>query len=139
MGATTGRMSDKPPASTVTDRAAERRRGPRMENADAIRAELISVRARLRVPEIGLGGFSVESAFPLKPGSVYRFRFSQDLADEMPSRVRARAVHSRRASGDDESPLFVTGLAFVDDRPRDRDAVGRLIDRVTSRLAFELS
>jgi hypothetical protein len=124
---------------TMSDREtpdAERRASPRLDAADLVRGELTSVRMKVTVAEIGLGGFSVITDFPLDPGALYRFRFSRDLADEAPARVRARAVYCRKVSADGEPGRHVTGLAFVDERPRDRQAIGQLLDHVMSPLTL---
>jgi hypothetical protein len=120
--------------SEVPRRDDERRASPRLDATDLIRGELATVRMKVVVAEIGLGGFSVVTEFPLDPGATYRFRFSRDLADTTPARVRARAVYSRRP--DPEADRFVTGFAFVNEKPRDQQAIGQLLDHVMSPLSM---
>jgi hypothetical protein len=115
---------------------AERRSSPRLDASNLVRGELASVRMKVTVAEIGLGGFSVITDFPLDPGALYRFRFSRDLADDAPARVRARAVYSRRVSAEGTPGQWVTGLAFVNEKPRDRQAIGQLLDHVMSPLSL---
>lgn len=114
----------------------ERRASPRLDATNLVRGELASVRMKVTVAEIGLGGFSVVTGFPLEPGALYRFRFSKDLADDMPARVRARAVYTRRVASNESPAEYVTGLAFVNEKPRDRQAIGRLLDHVMSPLSI---
>ncbi|MEZ5318805.1 MAG: hypothetical protein R2752_15505 [Vicinamibacterales bacterium] len=121
---------------TDSPASAERRCSPRLDATDLLIAELASVRARVAVAEVGLGGFSVITDFPLEAGSLYRFRFSRGLADDAPARVRARAIYSRRPA-DAVRGSFVTGLSFVNERPRDRRAIGELLDHVMSPLSVQ--
>jgi hypothetical protein len=128
-------MTGQVPQMPTDSPASERRFSPRLDAFDLILAELASVRARVAVSEVGLGGFSVLTDFPLEAGALYRFRFARGLADATPARVRARAIHSRRLEADPRGG-FVTGLSFVNERPRDRRAIGELLDHVMSPLSL---
>ena len=50
------------------------------------------------------------------------------------ARVRARAVYSRKP--DPGIDRFVTGFAFVNEKPRDQQAIGQLLDHVMSPLSM---
>jgi hypothetical protein len=88
------------------------------------------------VREVGLGGFSVETRDPLRPGAVLAVALTVDDAVDLT--VRARVVHCRPRTELDAAGLYITGLEFVvDDTSDESAAVAVLVDRLTSVLSFD--
>jgi hypothetical protein len=105
----------------------ERRRSPRIEiqgRLDTPAAPSVIVR------EISLGGlsFSSQSAFPV--GTVHQFRLT--LGDGSEVVVSGRVLRSLQKTADDGSPLFVTGVQFLDDDVEDdQPSIGGLIGKLS--------
>lgn len=90
----------------------------------------------VRVRDIGLGGFSIETMTPLEPGGEHLIRFVS--ADEWSAVLTALVSNCRPSCGEDGSPLYVAGLSFMpDDRPDTRRTVETLIEKVTSVQLYQ--
>ena len=85
----------------------------------------------MRVRDIGLGGFSIETMEPLATGVEHRVRFVSH--DDWSTVLAARVSNCRPSCADDGSPLYVAGCAFsAEDRPEIKQTVQILIEKVTS-------
>ena len=90
----------------------------------------------MRVRDIGLGGFSIETVTPLETGGEHQIRFS--ATDAWSAVITALVANCRPSCADDGSPLFVSGLSFLpDDRPDSRRTVEILIEKVTSVQLYQ--
>ena len=120
----------------MTTPAAERRKHPRFLAAGKIAGHLIDRDMPVRVRDIGLGGFSIETMTPLEPGGEHLIRFVS--ADEWSAVLAALVSNCRPSCGEDGSPLYVAGLSFMpDDRPDTRRTVETLIEKVTSVQLYQ--
>jgi len=77
---------------------------------------------------MSLGGLSMETEVAFPVGSVHDF--SLTLGDGASVMVKGEVVYSRPASPPDGSPLFVTGVRFVDEGEDTADP-GEIISRVS--------
>jgi hypothetical protein len=85
----------------------------------------------VRIRDIGLGGFSIETMAPLEPGIEHRVRFVS--RDDWSTVLPARISNCRPSCSGDGAPLFVSGFAFSgDEKPETKRAVQILIEKVTS-------
>ena len=108
----------------------ERRRFPRFAAAGRLAGHLIDQDLPVRVRDIGLGGFSVETMTPMPEGGNHRVRFISH--DDWTTVLNARLANCRPSCADDGSPLFVSGFAFLnDDTPETRRTVEVLVEKVT--------
>ena len=109
----------------------ERRKHPRFPAADRLAGHLLDHDLPVRVRDIGLGGFSVETMAPMASGTDHRVRFIS--RDDWSTVLPARLANCRPSCADDGSPLYVSGFAFLDeDAPDTRRTVEVLIEKVTS-------
>jgi hypothetical protein len=107
----------------------ERRRSPRIELLGRLHGHSVSLDLPVRVIEISLGGMAVETAVPFPVGAVHLFRLT--LGDDSTVELGARVMHCRNTAPDGTTPVFVTGLQFVDEDPEDPgNPVGDIIGRV---------
>jgi hypothetical protein len=73
--------------------------------------------------DVSLGGFSIETAFAMKPDAVRDFTLRGPDGAEMV--LRARVVHSHHEHRSDGADVYVTGVAFLEDvSPSAGDALG---------------
>jgi hypothetical protein len=115
----------------VSDPSVERRRYPRFGTAGRLAGHLIDQDLPVRVRDIGLGGFSIETMEPLATGVEHRVRFVSH--DDWSTVLAARVSNCRPSCADDGSPLYVAGCAFsAEDRPEIKQTVQILIEKVTS-------
>jgi hypothetical protein len=120
----------------VSSPAVERRKHPRFLAAGRITAHLIDRDLAVRVRDIGLGGFSIETMTPLETASEHQIRF--EAADGWSAVMTAFVANCRPSCAADGSPLFVTGLSFLpDDRPDSRRTIEILIEKVTSVQLYQ--
>ena len=108
---------------------------PRIQLLADVRGQILPSHTSVDVREVGLGGFSVETHDPLRPGVVLAFALSVDGAPDLT--LRARVVHCRPRTELDAAGLYVTGLEFVLDDAHDASEAAALIDRLTSVVSFE--
>jgi len=114
----------------------ERRRFPRFAASEKLAGHLIDSDLPVRVRDIGLGGFSVETMEPLEAGIEHRVRFV--ARDDWSTVLAAKIANTRPSCADDGSPLFVSGFAFsADDAPETQHAVQLLIEKVTSVRLYD--
>jgi hypothetical protein len=90
----------------------------------------------VRVRDIGLGGFSIETMEPLAEGIEHRVRFV--ARDDWSTVLPARVSNSRPSCAEDGSPLFVAGFAFsAGDKPETKQTVQILVEKVISVQLYE--
>jgi len=108
----------------------ERRQYPRFSAAGRLAGHLIDRDLPVRVRDIGLGGFSIETMEPMPAGDEHRVKFIS--VDDWSTILAARLANCRPSCAEDGSPLYVSGFAFVGDSPDTRRTVEVLIEKVTS-------
>ena len=109
----------------------ERRKHPRFAAAGRLAGHLLEHDLPVRVRDIGLGGFSVETMEPLATGVDHRVRFISH--DDWSTILQARIANCRPSCAEDGSPLYVAGFAFVDDgTPETKRTVSVLLEKVTT-------
>ncbi len=109
--------------ATMTD---DRRRSPRIELLGRVHGHSVSLDLPVRVVQISLGGMAIETAMAFPVGAVHLFRLT--LGDDSTTELTGRVMHSRNTAPDGATPVFTTGIQFVDGDSD--DAVGDLITRV---------
>jgi hypothetical protein len=107
----------------------ERRRSPRIEILDRLQGHIVARDAPVTVRNIGLGGMSIEAPAPFAAGSAHEF--SLTIGDGSAVLLRGRVLYSRETSRPDGSPVYVTGIVFIDDELSEVEpGVGDLIDKI---------
>jgi PilZ domain-containing protein len=107
--------------------SSERRRSPRIEILGRLHGHIAALDVAVKVREISLGGFSLETAFPFPADAVHDF--SLTMGDGSATQVRGRVVRSTEAKASDGSRLYVTGVQFIDDEPSEGDStIGDIVD-----------
>ena len=109
--------------SAATD---DRRRAPRVQLLGRLHGHSVSLDLPVRVVEISLGGMAIETAVPFPIGAVHMF--SLTLGDDSTVELTGRVMHCRNGAPAGESPLYTTGLQFIDDG--DEAIAGDIVDRV---------
>ena len=121
-----------PPQPAV---AHERRTTARLEVNGRIHGELETMNLPVRVREISLGGFSIETPEPV-PDERHVVRFSVPNRWSISLSVWSR--HSRPFCTTDGATHYVTGFEYSDPSdPQTMRAIGSLIERLASVLIFE--
>ena len=128
------RMSEAPRSPAGSGK--ERRRHPRFEVLGRVLGTIVSADLPVRIRDIGLGGFSVETVEPLDTGEVQPFRFT--AMDDWTAVLSARSLHCRPSIAADGSPRFVTGFEFIKEQAADAtETIRALITKVTSVQMFD--
>jgi hypothetical protein len=117
-----------------TGTGASRRRTPRFEVTSGMTVTLDDGTVPVRLRDIGLGGFGLESAGGFSARSRHTARFED--ADGLDVTIQAMAVHSRRAAADMGSERWMTGFTYIIDDTAAGEAVEAVLDRATSCLSF---
>ena len=94
----------------------ERRRTKRVDVRSRMPAQLLALNVPVTVIQIGLGGFRVRTSFVFLVGSIHEFRFP--LGDGSTVDVSARVIHCLPRVTKDGTPVYVTGLEYVDSDDR---------------------
>jgi hypothetical protein len=79
------------------------------------------------IKEIGVGGATIETRFPLHLDSLHDFRMS--LGDR-PIVVKGRVVHCRISDVDQDIVTYRTGIEFVEASDRVVNAIAEYLDGV---------
>lgn len=106
----------------------DRRTSPRIEILGRVHGQAVSLGVPVTVREISLGGMAIETPVPFPMDAVHEFRLT--LGDSSTVLLRGKVVHCRTAAAASGPPLYLSGLAFVDDEPVTGQGVGDLIDRI---------
>ena len=116
--------------------SSERRRYPRFAASEKLAGHLLDSDLPVRVRDIGLGGFSIETMEPLEAGTEHRVRFVS--RDDWSTVLPATIANTRPSCADDGSPLFVSGFAFAADHSQEtKQTVQILIEKVTSVRLYD--
>ncbi len=107
--------------------SSDRRTSPRIEILGRVHGQAVSLDVPLKVREISLGGMAIETPVPFPLGAVHEFRLT--LGDGSTVLLRARVVHCRPA-GAATTPLFLSGMHFVDDEAVTGQSVEDFIERI---------
>jgi PilZ domain len=91
----------------------DRRRSPRIELLGRLQGHSVSLEVPIVVREISLGGMAIETSEHLPAGSIHEFRLT--LGDDSVVELLGRVMHSRNTALPDATPVFVTGVQFIDD------------------------
>jgi len=94
----------------------ERRRSPRVPATNPARLPI-------GLRDVSLSGFAIETKKLLPINSVQEFRLA--YPDGRSVILRARVAYSRRESGSQGSPIYVTGAEFLADVTARRSPVAR--------------
>src|SRR5215207_7297270 len=78
----------------------------------------------MTIREIGLGGASVETVFPLHLDSLHDLRLTLGNRSVI---LKGRVVHSRVTDMDQEAVIYRTGLEFVEPSERVKVAIAEYI------------
>jgi hypothetical protein len=116
------------------ENGSERRRHQRFPAHERVVGHLTSPRLPVRVRDVGIGGFSVETVEPLDIGVTQTVRFT--TVDDWSALLPARSLHCRPSVAADGTPRYATGFAFIDEAKSLR-TVQHLIEQVTSMKLFE--
>jgi hypothetical protein len=103
----------------------DRRSTPRLEVLGRLHGQLVSLDVPISIGNVGLGGFSAESAMPFPLGARHQFRFTTHQGSEVD--IRAVVVHRRPGYSADGQTFFVTGFSFVHDPLHDTAGDIRLL------------
>jgi hypothetical protein len=123
-------------ASTSTaGLGADRRRTPRLEVNGRIDGYLESTGEPVRIRDIGLGGFSIETPDPV-PDGVHVMRFS--VEGQWSISLSAMIRYSRPFSTVDGASWYLTGFEYLAQHSRSTQRIAsHLVERLTSILHFE--
>jgi hypothetical protein len=122
------------PSSPQPPTRPDRRASPRLDVNGRIQGELESLNLPVRVCEISLGGFSIETTDPVEPG-LQVMRFTQG---PWSISLSAWSRHSRPFCGTDGEVRHVTGFEYADaQNPDTIQMIRALVERLTSVLLFE--
>jgi hypothetical protein len=94
-----------------------------------LHGQIVPLRIAITVREIGFGGFSIETVFPLPVDAVHDFRFT--LRNGSTVTVRARVMHCREEVRD-TATIYIAGLQFADSLPARRRKAQALVTEVES-------
>jgi hypothetical protein len=108
--------------------SSERRTSPRIEILGRVHGQAVSLGVPVTVREISLGGMAIETPVPFPMGALHEFRLT--LGDGSTVLLRARVVHCRPAGKASDTPVFVSGMHFVDDEAITGQTVGDFIERI---------
>jgi hypothetical protein len=103
-----------------------KRQAERVPMLGELRAEVMVFQPML-VREIGRGGATVETRFPLQIDSLHDLRLT--LADTSVV-VKGRVVHSHISEVDQDIVVYRTGFEFVEPSPSVRDAIVDFVQAV---------
>lgn len=84
----------------------------------------------LRVHDISLGGFAVDTPIGFTPGAEHQFEFT--MPDGTLIVLSATVVHCMRINRPDDEPLYFGGFAFNRVRVEDRKAIEELVSAIAN-------
>jgi hypothetical protein len=105
----------------------ERRRHPRAEILNGLRATVLSAPIHARVQEISEGGFALETDEVL-PAGVHLIRFE---FDSLRLEAVAELVHTTRLSFG-PAPTYISGFEFLHADAATALAIARLVERIAA-------
>jgi hypothetical protein len=105
---------------------------PRLEVIGHVHGHIVSLDARMTALDLSVGGFSMETSFPIDADEEHDFRLVGP--DGSVNRIRAQATYCKRYRMSDGTPRYVTGMTFVDPAHPGED----LVDQLLAVLSFDL-
>ena len=132
-------MAPQPHARTAGLDRPERRETPRVLALGRLIGHVPGIHVPVRIRELSMGGFSVESARTFEVDDVHDVSLS--LRDSKPVTLRSRVVYCRPDITPNGATVHVTGFALLDDEAEEVvEALGRLIEAITaSSLSFDVA
>jgi len=128
-------MVDTGRQSRSTD--TEVRRHPRIEILGQLDGYLMTVDTPVKVLDLSLGGFGIETLRPLAAGEVHECRFT--LRDGVAVILLAKVMHCRPVKGRRKATRYLAGFQFVEQAdPEAQAARAQLLERVASTLPKSL-
>jgi hypothetical protein len=106
----------------------DRRRSPRIELLGRLHGHSVSLDLPVRVVQISLGGMAIETSVSFPVGAMHLFRLT--LGDDSTTELVGRVMHSRNTAPEGATPIFTTGVQFVEGDDESGEALGDLISRV---------
>jgi hypothetical protein len=116
-------------------RSGARRELPRIELLGSVQGRVEPGNVAVKVLDIGVSGFGIESPQRFEHGSTHNFRLT--LADGTSTVLAGIVVHSEKRFTADGSDLYLTGLRFAEQSGQ-KDAAGKFIDRILSVMSFDI-
>lgn len=118
-----------PAASDSTTATDDRRRSPRIELLGRLHGHSVSLDLPVRVVQISLGGMAIETAVPFPAGAMHIFRLT--LGDGSSTELTGKVMHSRNTAPAGSTPVFTTGVQFVEG---DTDGATGVVDDILHRV-----
>ena len=119
-------MTEKPERPVSSSVGRDRRTTPRIEVLGHVHGHIVSLDARMTALDLGFGGFSMETTFPIDKDSEHDFRLVGP--DGAAVQLRARVAHCRHYTSPDGTPRYVSGLQFADPTEPAADIIDQLLD-----------
>lgn len=113
-------------AVSQSPRPAERRRSPRVKAVSLLHGYWVELDMPVRVLDISLGGFAVESRIPFPTGSEQTFLFSTGDGRETLVRCECRNVRTTELDGE---TISVAGFQFLPQPEENLTVVAETIRR----------
>ena len=114
----------------------EQRRALRLEVYGDVVTRLLAIPHPVQLIDISPAGCLIESMAPLPVGTEHEMAMTMSDGDRMS--VVGRVAHCEQRGFIGRLPRYGIGFAFVhSDAQRPRDSIERLIERLTTRLAFD--
>jgi hypothetical protein len=111
----------------------EKRASTRVALSDGIYGRALPQGDSVRLRDLSLGGFAVETSVAPALMSMQLFEFM--LGDGQRAVIRARAIHSLRISRSQAEPMFYAGFAFAAVTDDDRHGIDMLLNAALSAIA----
>jgi len=116
--------------------AVGRRQLPRLEVVDHVKGRVEPGHAPVKVLDLGVSGFGIESSQKFEAGTTHQFRLT--LVDGTSTVIPATVVHCEKRLTKDGSDLYLTGLRFAERPDGSSDVPGELIDKIMSVMSFDI-
>jgi len=126
-------MSDGQRSAQQPNEQPDRRESARFEVLGRVLGTIVAADLPVRVRDIGLGGFSIETVEPFDAGTEHNVRYP--AMDDWSGVLPATSLHCRPSVAQDGTPRYVTGFAFP--AANAREAIVDLIAKVTSVRLFD--
>jgi len=116
-------------------RTTAHRQMPRLDVVGSVQGHVEPGNVAVKVLDIGVSGFGIESPVLFDKGSPHKFRLT--LADNTSIAISAIVVHSEKRVTKDGSDLYLIGLRFSEESGHS-DPAGELIDKIMSVMSFDI-
>jgi hypothetical protein len=119
-------MSPPDGTSDIQDVSDEKRDGERLTVLGDLFGEVMVLEPML-IKEIGIGGATIETRFPLHLNSLHDLRV---MLGDLSIVVKGRVVHSHISDVDQDVVTYKTGIEFVEPTDRVVNAIADFLDGV---------